>query len=205
MIRILTLVGLLAIPAAAVDFSLAGKWKATFEQAWYGDKPAPVQVEHFNFEIQDAPKLNASLPSYSYHDANVTGTVTVGVKPVSSHVTTQAISGLLIGAIVKNAKSADGTVARPGSLTLEGYIVSQQQYGAWVQKNKGGLPPSDAGEVELEVSGNALQGYTLTGVVRSGETCPDSHAVPSMFRDVLGEFGRGVPALWSIHVTMKKQ
>ena len=175
MIRTLALVGLLALPAVAADFSLAGKWKADFQQTWYCDKPAPVPVESFSFEILDAPTLNSSLSSYSYHDANVTGSVTVRVKPGSTHPTSPAISGLLIGAIVKKAKLADGSMAKPGSLTLQGYIVSQQQYGAWVQKNKGGAPPSDAGEVELEVTGNVLQGYALSGVVRSGDEIGRAH------------------------------
>ena len=114
MIRTMALVGLLAIPAAAADFSLAGKWKATFQQTWYCDKVAPVPVESFSFEILDAPALNRSVSSFSYHEANVTGSVTVRVKPPSPRPGQQitAISGLLIGAIVKNAKLGNGTTAQ---------------------------------------------------------------------------------------------
>ena len=204
MIRTLAIVGLLAIPAGASDFNLEAKWKVTIQQTWSCDKPAPVSVESFSFEIQDAPLLNRSMSSYSYNDANVRGAVTIRLKPQSSSPQSP-LSGLLIGAIVKNAKLANGAKAKPDSLTLQGYIVSQQAYGEWVQNGNRGRVPSDAGEVELEVLGSALQGYTLSGVVRSGQVCPDTQSVAPMFRDTLGKFGSGAPSTWSLHVTMQKQ
>src|SRR5450755_458933 len=167
MIRTMTVVllavAVLAIYASAADASLKGKWKATSEQAFNCDKPAAVQIEHIDFEIEEAPFFKlSSMPSFNYSGANVSGAVKVQIHLEHQRYPETIISGVLVGAMVKNAK---------GGLTLQGYILSKEEYGTWLANKKHGVEPGDAGEVELEVLGNALQGYTLNGVIRSGESC----------------------------------
>jgi hypothetical protein len=201
MIRTLVLVGVMVLPAVAADVSLTGKWKTDFEQALYCDKLAPAKITGFQFEILDAPYLNRSASSFDFKDANVTGTVTMTVMVPNSHPST-VISGLIIGQIVKNAQSTSS--GKTDGLTLEGYIVSREQYGAWVE-HKSKTPPANAGEVELRISGSAIGGYTLTGVVRSADTCSPVPPFTGAIQKETGNFGRGVPVTWSARVTLKKQ
>jgi hypothetical protein len=200
MLRTMTLLGVLLLPvcfgsgcrepepshAVNAEPSLKGKWKTAPQQAWQCDKPAPVRYEEFTFEIAQSPLPNRSVSSFSYADANVTGTVAASIRFEKSHAT-PVIFGRLIGAIVQHPSSGAEAAANPSAVTLKGYLVSQAQYDAWAEGKSGGLPPADAGEVELDLSGSALTGYTLAGVVRSGETCSS-----------------GSPQ-WSAHVTLTRE
>jgi hypothetical protein len=191
----MALLGGLAISATGADISLKGTWKATFAEASYCDKAAPLLVEQTSFEIQDAPYFNRAASSFKYSDANVIGTVSVQLHMEHQRYPERIIFGLLVGELVSTEKG----------VTLEGYIVSKEQYGAWLANNKQGQAPSDAGEVELEVSGNALQGYTLAGMLRSGEVCGRLADLDLFRRGFVGNFGKKVPSKWSAHVTLKKQ
>ena len=66
------------------------------------------------------------------------------------------ISGLLMGEIVRNAKQGSGALGKAAGLTLQGHIVSREQFGAWVERKKQGIAPANAGEAGLAVSGNTL-------------------------------------------------
>jgi hypothetical protein len=203
--RTLAILSLLAIPAMAADLSLKGTWRADMGQASYCDKPAPAPVEHVSFEIQDAPYLNSAFSSFNLSDANVIGTVSVQLRLEHQRYPETIVSGLLVGEIVRNSQIGSGATGKAAGLTLQGYIVSREQFGAWVQNKKRGFEPANAGEVELAVSGNALQGYTLTGVLRSGEGCSNVSPLNSAVQYLEGHFGRGVPSKWSAQVTLKKQ
>lgn len=65
----------------------------------------------------------------------------------------------------------NGSAAGATGTRLQGYILSEAQYGAWVAKNRKSPPPPDAGEVDLAINGNAAQGYSLGGEVRSSQAC----------------------------------
>ena len=107
-------------------------------------------------------------------------------------------SGLLVGEIV--AGSAD----RPGP-RLQGYILSNEQYGEWISKNKSSIAPPNAGEVDLHITGNAALGYTLTGEIRSSEACGKFSHLDAVAADLTGQFGRSVPAEWAAKVILQKQ
>lgn len=201
MISKIAVIVAMMLPAttSAVDLSLTGKWKAESAQVMSCDKPVPAAITEFQFDVLNAPYLNRSVSSPSFKDANVTATATMTIKPSDGPPST-VISGLMIGQIVKNARSA--VRGNTDGLTLEGYIVSKEQYGAWVEHKLS--PPSDAGEVELQISGNALSGYTLSGMVRSGDTCSPVSPISGAAQDLTGIFGRGVPAKWSAKVVLKK-
>ncbi len=202
MIRVLVLmVVMAAAPAFAADLSLTGKWKADTTQALSCDKLAPAEVTGFQFEIYDAPYFDRSVSSFDFTKANVTGSVTITLKVPNDHPAT-VISGLIVGEIVKNAKSVSS--GETSGYTLEGYILSREEYGAWVQ-NKSKFPPSDVGEVELTIVGSAISGYTLNGVLRSGDTCSAVAPFTNAVQTETGVFGRGVPAKWSTRVSLKKQ
>jgi len=197
MVRIIALLGVLAIPAAAaMDVSLQGTWKVTYkEAASMCDKPAAT-IENLNFEISDAPYLNRAASSFKLGDANVEGTMSVQVHLEHQRYPETIVSGVLIGELVRNAS---------GKVTLQGYILSKEQYGRWLANKKQGIEPAGAGEVELEVSGDLFHGYTLTGLIRSGETCTSFGQVDLAARYLTGLFGRGVPSKWSVRVTLTQQ
>jgi hypothetical protein len=198
----LAVLGLLVAPSQA-GFTLTGTWKPSSASAQSCDKPAPVQIREVEFEIKDAPYLNRAASSFSYKDANVTGSVsfTVGPDPKIMRRPMAVVFGLLIGQIVKSPTSADG---RDGGLMLEGYLVSREQYDAWIQ-NKSKFPAADVGEVELQILGSAIRPNRLTGFIRSRERCGNARPVAPNIQDLTGNFGRGVPALWSARVTLEKQ
>ena len=87
---------------------------------------------------------------------------------------------------------------------LQGYILSEAQYGAWVAKNKQSPPPPDAGEVDMEISGNAASGYTLSGDVRSSESSGKYSHLDAVVGDITGHFLRSVPAEWSARVALRR-
>jgi hypothetical protein len=201
MVRVIALIALSAIPAAAaVNLTLNGVWKATVDQAWYCGEPAPVAMEEFSFEILDAPVLTFGVQSFDYNAANVVAAVTIRVREQGSHPKT-VISGLLVGELVKDTRIGSGPTAKAVGLALKGYIVSREDYGAWKQKKKQVARPRDAGEVELEVSGSFLL-YTLTGIVRSNEGCLYEQPLSTKATELTGNFGRNVSSKWSAHVTL---
>jgi len=204
MVRTIALIALLAMPAAAVNLSLKGVWKATFDQARYCGEPAPVAMEQVRFDILEAPFWHIGVASFNYSAANVIGSVTMRVRPEGSHPET-VISGLLVGELVKNTEIGSGATAKTAGLALKGYIVSQKDYGAWTQTKKLGAPPNDAGEVELEVSGNFFQGYTLTGIIRSSEACSYENPLRARVGEMTGHFGRNVASKWSAHVILEQK
>jgi hypothetical protein len=83
-----------------------------------------------------------------------------------------------------------------------GYILSEALRGAWVAKKKQGPAPPDAGELDLEISGNTVLGYTLNGDVRSSSACSKFPQPDTTVRDLTGDFGRGIPAEWSAKVML---
>jgi hypothetical protein len=197
--RFLGTVGLLSMflcgcsPHRGPELSLKGQWKVITQNVQNCGKNVPVRLENLTFDIQDAPLMNHTVSSFDLADANVTGTVTMTLHMEGAHPNTVA-SGLLVGEIVKGT-STSGT-------RLQGYILSEAQYGAWVAKKKQAPPPPDAGEVDLEISGNAVQGYTLNGEVRSSSACSKFSQLDASVRDLTGDFGRGVPAEWSAKVML---
>ena len=96
------------------------------------------------------------------------------------------------------------SAAGSGALRLQGYILSESQYGAWVAKNKQSPPPPDAGEVDLEITGSATKGYVLSGDVRSSEACGRYTHLDAVAGDLAGHFGRSVPPEWSAKVSLEK-
>ena len=167
--------------------SLAGHWNTTFEQPMGCDKPVPLKITSFQFAIEDAPLLNRAASSFSYADANVTGAVSFTLQPrTKPYRPTMIVSGRLVGQIVKNAKAARerGT----DGLMLQGYILDAQQYSEWVE-NKHKLPNSNVGEVEMHITGNAVQGYVLTGMVRLADLCENARPVAPSIQELTGNSG----------------
>src|SRR5262249_44782850 len=154
--------------------------------------------------VKDAPRLLVGAPSaFSYKDANVTGAVSFSIRlDTRPPATEQAVSGLLVGQVIKSANSARAN--NDDGVMLVGYIVSADQYKAWME-NKQKLPGVNVGEVELRITGNALTGYTLIGDIRSADVCGNARPVAPGVQDLTGAFGRGVPAKWSARVTLKHQ
>ena len=177
----------------APEFSLKGAWTANGEQITKCGRAVPVTDERLSFVIQDAPLLNRGASSFDFEKVNVTGTVSLTLQKESAHSETVA-AGILVGEIV-NAK---------GSNRLQGYILSESQYGAWIAKNKQSPPPPDAGEVDLEITGNSAQGYSLTGDVRSSAACGAYSHLDAVAGDMTGHFGRSVPAEWSARVALRR-
>ena len=184
-------------PAANPELSLKGSWDVTGGQITNCGNAVPVSLEQLSFVIQDAPLLNRSASSFDLEKVNVTGTVTLTLHMEGNRPLTVA-SGLLVGEIV-NGPATGSTGTR-----LQGYILSESQYGAWIAKNKKSPPPPDAGEVDLEITGNAAQGYTLNGEVRSNEACGKFSHLDAVVGDMTGHFGRSVPAQWSAKVALHK-
>lgn len=179
-------------------FSLKGSWNATTGQIANCGTPAPVTLERLDFVVQDAPLLNRTVSSFDLPKANVTATVTMTLHMERAHPIT-VDSGLLVGEIVK------GTATGSGGPRLQGYILSEAQYGAWIAKNKQSPPPPDAGEVDLEITGNATTGYTLVGEIRGSEACGKFSHLDAVVGDMTGHFGRSVPAEWAARVILHKQ
>jgi len=177
----------------APEFSLKGAWTANAGQITNCGNAAPVTLEQLSFVIQDAPLLNHGAPSFDFEKANVTGSVSLTLDGEKAHPETVA-AGILVGEIVNPT----------GAHRLQGYILSESQYGAWVAKNKKSPPPPDAGEVDLEITGNAAQGYTLTGEVRSSQACGAYSHLDAVAGDMTGHFGRSVPAEWSARVVLQR-
>jgi hypothetical protein len=196
MVRMMALLGLLGIPMVAADFSLKGIWKVTYKEAASMCGNPAAMIENLNFEISDAPYFNRAASSFKLSDANVEGTISVQVHLEHQRYPETIVSGLLVGELVKNAS---------GKVTLQGYIISKDQYGRWLANKKQGMEPAGAGEVELEVSGNSIHGYTLTGLIRSGETCASFNNIDAAARDLAGLFGRDVPSKGSARVTLTQQ
>jgi hypothetical protein len=214
MIPTLVFLGALAVPALlAVELSLKGVWQTNSVQVLYCDTPARLGAEQFSLEIQDAPIFNSAVSSFNYRSANVIGYLAMRVHldrtypKVEHSYPDTLISGLLVGEILQNAKIGSTAAVKPvaPALTLKGYVVSPAQYGAWLQSKRLAPPPNDAGEVELEVSGNLFEGYTLTGIVGSGERCIPGDAMDGAGADLIRHFDRRVPSKWSAHVTLRKK
>lgn len=184
-------------PAANPELSLKGSWNAPGGQVTNCGQAVPVSLERLSFVIQDAPLLNRAESSFDLEKANVTGTVTLTLHMEGGRPVTVA-SGLLVGEMV-NGSATGSTGTR-----LQGYILSESQYGAWIAKNKKSPPPPDAGEVDLEITGNTAQGYTLTGEVRSSEACGKFSHLDAVVGDMTGHFGRSVSAEWSAKVALHK-
>lgn len=180
-------------PAPNPELSLKGAWNATTGQVTNCGKPAPVPVESASFVIQDAPLLNHGVSTFDFEKANVTGTVSVTLHMEKSHPISLA-GGMLVGQIVNTG--TNGT-------RLQGYILSEAQYGAWVAK-KLTFPPPDAGEVDLQITGDAAHGYGLSGDVRSSQACGNYSHLDAVAGDLTGHFGRTVPAEWSANVALHK-
>jgi hypothetical protein len=183
-------------PAAGPELSLKGSWIASGNQVTNCGKSVPVSLEQLSFVIQDAPLLNHAASSFDFEKANVNGTVTLTLHMEGGHPMTVA-SGILVGEIVDAAAGSTGP-------RLQGYILSEAQYGAWVAKSKKSSPPPDAGEVDFAISGNSAQGYNLTGEVRSSEPCGRVTHLDAVAGDLTGHFGRSVPAEWSAKVNLRK-
>lgn len=184
-------------PAPTPELSLKGAWNATAGQITNCGNAVPVKLEQLKFEIQDAPLLNHAASSFNFEQANVTGTVTLTLHMENGRPVTVA-SGILVGQIV-NGSQAGSTGSR-----LQGYILSESEYGAWIARNKQSSPPPDAGEVDLGIAGNAAGGYTLAGDVRSREACGKYSHLDAVAGDLTGHFGRSVPAEWSAKVALQK-
>jgi len=181
--------------------SLKGPWKLVTQQMQNCGKDAPMQLERLAFVIQDAPLLNRAGSSFDLEKADVTGTVTMGIK--IDHPQTVA-TGILVGEIVSSpAKLANGSTA--SGKWLQGYILSAEEYGNWVAKNKKVGAPIDAGEVELQIEGDPAKGYSLSGDVRSNSVCGAYSNLNAAARYLTSDFGRGVPAEWSAHVLLQKE
>lgn len=185
-------------PAPTPELSLKGAWNATGSQVTNCGKAAPVRLEQLQFVIQDAPLLNHAASAFDFEKANVTGTVTLTLHMEDARPLTVA-SGILVGEIVSG--SGNGSTGN----RLQGYILSESQYGAWIAKNKQSPPPPDAGEVDLAIGGNAAAGYTLNGDVRSSEACGRYSHLDAVVGDMTGHFGRSVPAEWSASVAMQRR
>ena len=162
-------------------------------------------MERVDFDIQDAPYLNAPVSSFDLGEANVVGTVTVQLHLEHQRYPETVVSGLLVGEIVRNSQIGSRATGKDAGLTLEGYIFSREEYGAWVEHKKRGPVPADAGEVELAISGSALRGYVLTGAVRSGDVCSSTNPFDSAIQSLTGHFGHGSPSKWSVDMTLKKK
>jgi hypothetical protein len=182
-------------PAASPELSLKGAWIASGNQVTNCGKSVPVSLEQLSFLIQDAPLLNHASSSFDLEKANVNGTVALTLHMEGGHPMTVA-SGILVGEIVDVAGSTGPR--------LQGYILSEGQYGAWVAKSKRSSPPPDAGEVDFAISGNSAQGYNLTGEVRSSEPCGKFTHLDAVTGDLTGHFGRSVPAEWSAKVSLRR-
>jgi hypothetical protein len=180
---------------AEPEFSLKGTWSGTAAQVTNCGTVVPVTLEKLEFVVQDAPLLNRTVSSFDLEKANVTGTVNMTLHMEKARPIT-ADSGLLVGEIVKSG---------PGGPRLQGYILSEAQYGAWIAKNKQSPPPPDAGEVDLEITGNATTGYSLVGEIRASEACGKFSHLDAVVGDMTGHFGRSVPAEWTARVTLQKQ
>jgi hypothetical protein len=183
------------------EASLKGDWKASLQRVSNCGQPAPLALQEASLEIREAPLLNRAVSSFNLTEANVTGTVTMSLRmePNRPQVVT---SGLLVGQIVKDpASSGNGSAG----LRLEGYILSPEEYGAWIAKNKPGSAPPDAGEVELAISGDPVRGYRLNGEVRSGATCSNFTHLGAVANDLTGHFGRSVPATWTVTAGFDRQ
>ncbi len=183
------------------EVSLKGPWKLVTQRVQNCGKDAPLQLERLDFVIQDAPLLNRAASSFDLEKADVTGTVTMGIK--IDHPQTVA-TGILVGEIVSSpAKLSNGSTA--SGKWLQGYILSAEEYGNWVAKNKKAGAPVDAGEVELQIQGDLAKGYTLSGDVRSSTVCGAFSNIDAAARYLTSDFGRGIPAEWSAHVLLEKQ
>jgi hypothetical protein len=202
--KLLTLFGLMLSvsgchkPASTPGLSLKGTWAMTGQRASNCGKPVPVRVEQLDFTVQDAPLLNRAESSFDFQKASVTGTVTMVLHMEGAHPMT-VDSGILVGEIVKDS-AAGSTGTR-----LQGYILSEAEYGAWVAKGKQGFPPADSGEVDLAIQGNAAQGYTLDGDIRSSEACGRFTHLDAVAGDLTGHFGRSVPAEWSAKISLQRK
>ncbi len=185
-------------PGSTPELSLKGTWNATGQQIGNCGNPVPVTLERLDFVIQDAPLLNHASSSFDFEKANVTGTVTMTLHMEKAHPITVA-SGILVGEIV------NGSASGSNRQRLQGYILSESQYGAWIAKNKQTPPPPDAGEVDMEITGNAAEGYTLTGDLRSNEACGKFTHLDAVAGDLTGHFGRSVPAEWSAKLALQKR
>jgi hypothetical protein len=210
----LVFLGALAVRALlAVELSLKGVWQTNSVQVLYCDTPARLGAEQLSLEIQAAPIFNSAVSPFNYRSANVIGYLAMRVHldrtypKVEHSYPDTLISGVLVGEILQNARIASTAAVKPVAmaLTLKGYIVSPKQYGAWLQSEKLSPPPNDAGEVELKVSGNPVEGYTLTGIVRSGETCIPGDPMDGARPDLTRNLDRRVPSKWSAHVTLGKK
>ncbi|WP_348265119.1 hypothetical protein P8935_11390 [Telmatobacter sp. DSM 110680] len=185
-------------PPIQPEVSLKGTWDMTSQQISNCGKPVPVRIERINFTVQDAPLLNRAESSFDFQKANVTGSVSMALHLEGAHPG-MADSGILVGEIVKDSAAGEA------GTRLQGYILSEAEYGAWVAKNKQGFPPTDAGEVDLAIQGNAAQGYTLNGEIRSSEACATYTHLDAVAGDLTGHFGRSVPAEWSAKVLLQKK
>ena len=183
-------------PAANPELSLKGAWNASGDQVTNCGNSVPVTLEQLSFVIQDAPLLNHASSSFDLEKANVNGTVTLTLHMEGGHPLTVA-SGILVGEIVNGSAGSTGP-------RLQGYILSEAQYGAWIAKNKNLPPPPDAGEVDLAINGNAAQGYSLSGEMRSSQPCGRFSHLDAVAGDLTGHFGRSVPAEWSAKVRLQK-
>jgi hypothetical protein len=56
--------------------------------------------------------------------------------------------------------------------------------------------------VEFAILGDAVDGYRLAGEVRSNETCSRFTRLDTVARDLTGQFGRSVPAEWTISLSL---
>ena len=185
-------------PGSTPGLSLKGTWAMTGQQVSNCGKPVPVRVERIDFTVQDAPLLNRPESLFDFQRASVTGSVTMVLHMEGAHPMT-VDSGILVGEIIK--ESAPGSTGT----RLQGYILSEAEYGAWVAKNKQASPPADAGEVDLAIRGSAAQGYTLDGDIRSKEACGKFTHLDAVAGDLTGHFGRSVPAEWSARVSLQRK
>ena len=146
---------------AEPEWSLKGTWNGTAGQITNCGNAVSVTLEQLDFIVQDAPLLNRTVSAFDLQKADVTGTVTMMLYMEKARPIT-VDSGLLVGEIVKSGS---------GQPRLQGYVLSEAQYGAWIAKNKQSPPPPDAGEVDLEITGDATTGYALVGEIRASEAC----------------------------------
>ncbi len=172
------------------ETSLKGTWSGSTTQIFNCGKATPLAAEKVSMDIREAPLLNRAVSSFNFADANVTGTVTMTLRIDHPR---DVVSGLLVGEIVNGAAGS----------RLQGYVLSEAEYGAWVAKNKQSTPPADAGEVDLAITGDAAHGYTLMGDLRSNAACGNFTNLDAVANDLTGHFGRSVPAEWSGQVTLR--
>jgi hypothetical protein len=189
----------------APELSLKGTWTTTMKRVSNCGQPTPLSLAEATFEIQEAPLLNRAASSFNLEDANVTGVVTMRLRmqPDRPRIIT---TGLLVGQIVRDSTPADKKSDETSSgLKLKAYVLSQEQYGAWIAKKNQSPAPPDAGEVELAILGDAVHGYRLDGEIRSNEVCSRFTHLDAVARDLTGQFGRNVPAEWTVALSLDKR